>query len=170
MNTILKWGIIAAVGLISSFTVHFSTYTPNAESPFGKFFFMAAIFFLAFSIFFGLKKIKQDNINNFKIEFGLKSGLKIVLIGGLITALYLFVFFKWINPEILTAFFEINQSNLQALLADGTMSQEVYDQQIEGFKSFYAPFNQSSMSLMIMLFAGSFFTLITTILLKKLPI
>lgn len=94
-----------------------------------------------------------------------KSGIKVVGIAALMVSAFTYIYFRFIDHEIL------NQTiieNVEYLKEQGATQEEI-KQTEQGIEQFFSPFIQATSTLMFTLVGGAFFSLISSVVFGKFP-
>ncbi len=115
-------------------------------------------------LFFAMKSRKNDTLGGFmSYGQGFGTGMLIMVFGGLITAVYTFVFYSYIDPEFINKTLEISRTEM--LKKD--MSDEQIDQALEMSKKFMSPVMMTVFAYLASLFIGLIISLILAAVIKK---
>ncbi len=115
-------------------------------------------------LFFAMKSRKNDTLAGFmSFGQGFGTGMLIIVFGGLITALYTFVFYAYIDPEFVNKIMEVNRAEM--LKKD--MPDEQIEQALEMSKKFMTPIMMTIFGYFISLFFGLIISLILAAVTKR---
>lgn len=114
-------------------------------------------------IILGMKQFKKANMGYMSFSQGLKVGLGICLIGGVISMAYQLILSNFIDPEMMNKQLEIARFNMQEM----GMSQENIEAQIEMSKKFSGPGMQIAFGLIFAIFIGFLLSLFPALIMKK---
>jgi hypothetical protein len=115
-------------------------------------------------LFFAMKSRKNDTLNGFmSYGEGFGTGMLILVVGGLITSIYTFVFYTFIDTEFMTKMLEISRTEM--LKKD--MSDEQIEQALEMSKKFMSPIMMAVFGYLASLFIGLIISLILAAVTKK---
>ncbi|MFY8022260.1 MAG: DUF4199 domain-containing protein [Bacteroidia bacterium] len=115
-------------------------------------------------LFFAMKSRKNDTLNGFMTYGqGLGTGMLILLFGGLVTAVYTFVFYSYIDPEFIDKILETSRAEM--LKKD--MSDEQIDQALEMSKKFMSPIMMTIFAYLGSLFFGLIISLVLAAVTKR---
>lgn len=158
MPNAAKWGAIMGFGLIVMGLVFYLTGSIDLET--GQSGTMSTILSYVISIgalVLGIKAYKAINQGELTVGQAIIQGLLIALVGGIINAIYTYVFFTMLEPDIL-----VN-------MKDQVMEQSGGDaEQVEGIMdAFMSPGIMSAMVVVMKLFLGLFVGLITGLIMKS---
>lgn len=115
-------------------------------------------------MFFAMKSRKNDTLNGYMTYGqGLGTGMLIAIFGGLVTAVYTFVFYSYIDPEFIDKMLEISRTEM--LKKD--MSDEQIDQALEMSKKFMSPIMMTVFAYIGSLFFGLIISLVLAAVTKN---
>lgn len=115
-------------------------------------------------MFFAMKSRKNDTLNGYMTYGqGLGTGMLIAILGGLVTAVYTFVFYSYIDPEFIDKMLEISRAEM--LKKD--MSDEQIDQALEMSKKFMSPIMMTVFAYIGSLFFGLIISLVLAAVTKN---
>ena len=115
-------------------------------------------------MFFAMKSRKNDTLNGYMTYGqGLGTGMLIAIFGGLVTAVYTFVFYSYIDPEFIDKMLEISRTEM--LKKD--MSDEQIDQALEMSKKFKSPIMMTVFAYIGSLFFGLIISLVLAAVTKN---
>ncbi len=158
----INYGVILGVLLILVSVIFYAlgqTYKPS-------FVFSALQFIIPLVIIFmGIKQFRQLNGDALSLSEALKTGLGISLIGGIILAVYNFVFAKFIEPDYFVKVLEIQQN--QMIEANPNLSDEQIEMATEMSGMFANVWVMIGSAIMLSLFGGLIYSLISGLILKK---
>lgn len=119
---------------------------------------------LCIFIIIGIKSYRDEDLGGY-ISYGksLGTGTLISLFGGIITAIYLVLFFKYIAPDMIQ---RILDSTQQKLIEEG-MSDDKIEMAMSYTRKFMTPIWFFGLSLIGTAFMGFLFSLIISIFMKK---
>lgn len=161
MKASVRWGIIAAVGVVISFTAYYSQMDPAA----GKsvlVYLGIGILVLAASVFCGILFSRKENPEAFDLKEGLKAGLTVTLIALLAYGLYLFLYLKYFNPEVIQKLIDYRSG----LIRQSALSESQQEEQIANLTQMISPFKTVTLDILRLLFIGSISTFGTSFLMK----
>ncbi len=119
---------------------------------------------MATIIVLGIKKFKDVNGGFMTLGQGIKTGVGIALIGGVISIAYTIIFMTFIEPDSLEQGMEIAR---QKMLDNPNLSEEQIDAQMEMAKKFSGPGMIAAFGLLWTLFLGFVISLIGSAILQK---
>ncbi len=114
-------------------------------------------------IIIGINQFKKANGGYLSFGQGLKVGVGIALIGGIIGMIYNLILTNVIDPDTAAKQLEYAKGKM---VARG-MTQEEISRQVEGMKMFSGPAIQIAMGLIFSLVLGFLLSLIPTLVMKK---
>ena len=110
-----------------------------------------------------LMDYKKANGGFMTVSDGLKIGMGLALIGGIISMLFNFLLTKVIDPEMQAKAMQL----AEAQMVDRGMSKEQIEASLEMAKKFQAPWIQAAFGLIFSIFFGFILTLIPALIMKK---
>jgi len=122
------------------------------------------IIFIA-AIIMGIIKYKALNNNILSLGQAMKVGVGIALIGGIISAIYTFIFFSFIEPDMITQI--ATTAEEQMIEQNPEMSDDQIDAAMGITKMFMTPFMITTITIIGSLFMGTIIALIGGLILKK---
>jgi len=159
----INYGLILGVLTI---IVNIAAYMANGismERPFWE----KALGWIVFIgvIFMSIKKFREANNGNLKIGQAIKTGIGVALIGGIITGIYVFIFFNFVEPTALDTILEMTQEKV--LEQNPDMSDEQMDMTLKMTKMFMSPTAMIFMTIIGNLIMGLIVSLISGLILKR---
>jgi hypothetical protein len=134
----------------------------NAYEPHWSINILSIGLMIAFMVL-GIKKVKESNEGLLSLGEGLKTGLGIALISGIVGIIYFLLFVNFIDPDFFTTIATIQEQKW----LDANMT----DEQIEGAKAMMAkmsgPGITSSFMIVFTLFIGFIISLIAGLAMKQ---
>jgi len=112
----------------------------------------------------GIKKFKELNGGFLTLGQGLKTGIAIALIGGVISIIYTLIFMNFIEPDFMEKSMELAR---QKMLDNPNLSEEQMEQAIEMQKKFSGPAMIAAFGLIWTLFLGFIISLISSLIMQK---
>jgi amino acid transporter len=119
---------------------------------------------MAAIIVFGIKKYKEANGGLLSLGEGLKTGVGIALIGGVISIIYTIIFMTYIEPDFMENTMELAR---QKMMDNPNMSEETIDAAINMQKKFSSPAMIAGFGLLWVAFLGFVISLIASLIMKK---
>jgi len=119
---------------------------------------------MATIIILGIKKYKEVNGGFMTLGQGIKTGVGIALIGGVISIIYTLIFITFIEPDSLEKGMEIAR---QKMLDNPNLSEEQIDAQMAMAEKFSGPGMIAAFGLLWTLFLGFIISLIGSAILQK---
>jgi len=156
----MNFGAIAGFGIILfSLLLYFLNLQENTALAFIVFLILIAVIYLG-------TKYLRDKIMNGSISYGraLGSGTAISLFASVIVAFYMFLFFKFIDPEAIERYMSMQEDRLYN---QPGMTEEQINMAMEMTRKFSTPFTMAIGAIFSYVFWGFLFSLITSIFLKK---
>jgi len=162
MNNALKWGGIMGVALVILNLALYMAGMINEET--GSSGVLGAVLSYVFSIVpivLGIKAYKDAQDGYLTVGDGVKQGMLIGIIGGLIMAVYFFVFYAMIAPELL----EVMKDH--ALSQQSGMDDDQADFMSSTMGIFFSPGVMAGMTVLMKFFLGLFVGLITAAVIQN---
>ncbi len=159
---ILKYGILFGIAsVILSFIIY---KTGNYVKQ--NLFHSTILFFITITaIMIGLIIFKKKNKGYISLSEGLKIGIGISIIGGLIAVLWKILLLKVIDPEIINI---ITENHFKRIVENSTdFTQENLDKQIAIVQEYTSPFTMVWTALAEDLFVGFLLSLIGGLIIRK---
>ncbi len=119
---------------------------------------------MATIIVLGIKKYKEMNGGFMTLGQGIKTGVGIALIGGIISIIYTLIFITFIEPDSLEQGMEIAR---QKMMDNPNLSEEQIEAQMEMAEKFSGPGIIAAFGLLWTLFLGFIISLIGSAILQK---
>jgi len=116
-------------------------------------------------IIFGLSQFKKANGGFMTFGQGLKIGVGICLIGGIISMIFQLILANVIDPEMLNKQLEIAKVQMQ----ERGMTPAQIEAQISTSRKFSTPVFQIALGLIFSIFSGFILSLIPALVMKKAP-
>ncbi|TYP71683.1 DUF4199 domain-containing protein [Aquimarina intermedia] len=117
------------------------------------------------AIVYGIKAYKTANGGFLTLGEGIKVGIGIALVGGLISVVWTLLLMQVIEPDMMERMAEVSREKMQEQYPDFT--QEQLDQSAAMAEKFSSPFIISAFSLLFNLFFGFIFALIASLVMQK---
>ena len=114
-------------------------------------------------IYMGEKAFRTSNQGYLTFGEGLKIGMGISVVGGIIAIIYQQIFMNFIEPDFMTNMMEITRQKL----VEQNMSSEQIDQAMEMSQKFTGPGMQIAVGIIGILFFGFIISLIGGLIMKK---
>ena len=162
-SIMINYGLILGILTILVNVIAYMTNGISMERPFWE----KALGWIVFIgvIFMAIKKFREANNGNLKIGQAIKTGLGVALIGGIITGIYVFIFFNYIEPGALDTIMEMTQEKM--LEQNPDMSDEQMEMALKMTKVFMSPTSMIFMTIIGNLIMGLVVSLISGLILKK---
>ncbi|MGB5820156.1 MAG: DUF4199 domain-containing protein [Saonia sp.] len=126
-------------------------------------FIVSLVLMLAFVIM-GMVQFKRANQGLMSFGQGLKIGVGVCLIGGVIGIVFNLLMTNVIDPETIEKALEYQKGQL---IASGDLTSERIEAQIEGQKKFSTPFWQVTFGLLFSVILGFLLSLLPALVIKK---
>jgi hypothetical protein len=134
----------------------------NAYEPHWSINILSIGLMIAFMVL-GIKKVKESNEGLLSLGEGLKTGMGIALISGIVGIIYFLLFVNFIDPDFFT--------NIATIQEQKWLDANMTDEQIEGAKAMMAkmsgPGITSSFMIVFTLFIGFIISLIAGLAMKQ---
>jgi hypothetical protein len=96
-----------------------------------------------------------------ELSDGMKTGLGVAGISGLIFSIAVYIYFKWVVPDLMLAYAEKAKTYLES---QGATAEEIKNRLVD-----FDPSRQAVMTLSFMIVSGAIITLIISLVMKKRP-
>ncbi len=162
-QTIINYGLIlGAASIILSAGIYAAGINLMEQPTWVKI--LSYVIFIV-SIIAGIKKYRDLNNNYLTLGQAMKVGIGIALVGGILSAIYTYIFFSFIDPEIITQI----MANAEEKMLDQNpdMTEEQIEMGTKVAKMFMSPFALSTMAIIGSLIMGAIISLIGGLILKK---
>lgn len=159
-NKAMFWGFIVGVASVTITTL--SYVTDNMESSF-MWLFSMAIYIGGITLCARAFKKSSPESEPFPYSRALGLGVATMLFASIILAVYNFVLYKFIAPDLIE---KILTASEEQALRMGT-NEDMIEQQMEFFRNLYTPFFMSIGSIFGGVFWGLIISLVTSIFLQK---
>ncbi len=116
------------------------------------------IVFLAVPIGVFVSKLNNEG-DIFLFQDAFKSGIKVVGIAAVIVAVFTYIYFKFIDYEIVA---EVIRQNVEFMESSQATEKEIKEAE-EGIRQFFSPFIQATSTLMFSMIGGGVFSLISAV-------
>jgi len=150
--------ILGLLGIIWALIMWFLDQSTNRT--------MGWIFFviLIIGLFFGIKSYRDKYLNGF-ITYGqsLGAGVIIMLYYSIISAIFTYILYKWIDPNLTEKMLALSEEQL----VERGMAEGVIEQSMQIQKKFMTPLVISISSIFSGVFFGTIFSLIISLFTKK---
>ncbi|MCO4294196.1 DUF4199 domain-containing protein [Solitalea sp. MAHUQ-68] len=159
LKTALKYGLYMGLGIIIFSLIMYTMSVPLDS----KLYYIQYGVYIA-AIWFGIKYHRDIDLGGYmSYGRGLGCGTLIALVGGIIGAVYSFILFKYIDPDLVNQIFAVQE---KSMLESG-QSQEQVDQAINMSKKFMTPAMMGTIGVVVSLFSGFIVSLVLAFILKK---
>lgn len=161
MNPAVLWGLIGGFGLI---LVSILTYLLNVHSHSSIIFIFYGI--LIFSIVMGITGKKNAETESY-FPFGkaFVTGIIVTAIASLIGSIYTFIFYKYIDPELMQLILEQSKQTIY----DQNMSEIEENQSIRFIEFFVSPAIMAISSFIVYCIVGLIVSVIASLFVKTNP-
>ncbi len=116
---------------------------------------------------YGIKAYKNENAGFLTLGQGLKTGLAISLVAGIIAVIFNYIFMNFIDPDFVTKTLEFSRQ--QMIEANPNMTQKDLDRAMDMSAKFMSPWIMSAIALMLTLFFGFIISLIASLIMRREP-
>jgi len=160
-SVVYKFGlIIGLVAIIYSILLYLLDLSMNKALGYVNYVFLIG------GIVWGLKTYRDQGLNGF-ISFGkaFTTGFYISVVAGVISAIWAFIFFKFINPE----FVEIILQETETQMMEQGQSEEVIEQTLKYTRMFMKPSLMAFWSFLFNIIGGAILSLIIGAIMRKDP-
>jgi len=160
-NHSLMWGVILGIVLIVySLILYFLDLSTNRALGY------VTWLITIIAVFYAMK-IYRDNVNQGVLSFGnaFVIGLLVCIISGLISAVFAYIQFSVLSPELIDKMIQIGE---EKLLSRG-MSDEMVEQSLAMSRKFMTPTMISIMAFVMSAIFGAILSLILAAIVKKEP-
>ncbi len=158
----INYGLILGVLTIIVQVIAYMTNGMATERPFWE----KALGWIVFIgvLFIAIKKFREANNGNLKVGQAIKTGIGVALIGAVITAVYVFIFFNFIEPTALDTMLEMAQEKM--LEQNPDMTEEQMEIAVKWTKMFMSPTAMIFFTILGNLLFGLIVSLISGLILK----
>lgn len=164
MLPVLRYAFIAAFLVIGCKLIVF--FTHSQFTTFGIYSGLISLVLIIIPIFLAIKYKRDKELGGFiTLKEVMKTGLFIAVIAGLLNAVFIFFYYKFIDHETLAQLTEQTES----FMKKANNPQSEIDIQIISLKEFYSPFKQATGVLTGVLVAGILLSFICSTFLVKNP-
>jgi hypothetical protein len=124
--------------------------------------FLAGFPFMLFCLIMAMRKIRRITDKHFDFGAAFKVGLGVSAIAGLINGIANYVYFKWINPELVMRMAEAARPTL----VKHNLSPEAINEQLDSYMSHF-PFTAMTYRFVVTIFIGAALSLILALFLRQ---
>lgn len=157
-----NYGLMLGVALVLLSVISYAlgqTYNPNII-------FSVLQYIIPFVvIFLGIKAFRALNNESLTLGEAIKTGLGVSLIGGIILAIYMFVFLQFVEPDFFTKMAETVQAKI--IESNPNLSDEQIEQTVAMSQKFSNVWVTVASTIMMSLFGGLIYSLICGLILKR---
>ena len=163
MKPVLKYAFFAA-GLIIA--TKMAVFFLHAQfTGFGRMSGLASLFLLILPLSIAFIQKKKENGGFLTLKQLMRTGLGICLLASLLVGLFNFLYFRFIDLEIINYYLEENARYMRSINQSETEIQTV----LEKIKEFYSPMSQATGTLIGVLGAGALISFFMSPLIVKNP-
>jgi len=164
MKSLSRYSLLASFLVIA--TKLFVYFTHSQFTKFGIYSGLISLLLIIAPLFLAIKNKRDKEQGGYiTLKEVMKTGLFIAVITGMLNALFIFFYYKFIDHETLAQLIEQTESFMKK--ANNTQSE--IDIQIISLKEFYSPFKQATGVLTGILIAGILLSFICSTFLVKNP-
>lgn len=124
--------------------------------------FLAGFPFMLFCLIMAMRKIRRITDKHFDFGEAFKVGLGVSAIAGLINGAANYIYFKWINPELVARMAEAARPTL----IKHNLSPEAISEQLDSYMSHF-PFTAMTYRFVVTIFIGAALSLILALFLRQ---
>lgn len=158
-KTAVTYGVYMGLGLIVFSLIMYVLEVPlDSKLHYVQYFIYIAV------IYFGIKHHRDQDLGGYiTYARGLGCGTLIAAVGGIIMAVYTFILFKYIDPDLVNQIFAAQEKQM----LESGQSQEQVDKMISMSKGFMQPWMMGLIVVPTVIFSGFILSLIIAALHKK---
>lgn len=159
-NVMINYGLLLAFFSILVSVINFAfgnAYEPHWSIN------VITLIAMVVAIVLGIKEYKKQNNGFLSLGQGLKIGVGIALISAIISAIYIFIFAKFIEPNFVDNIIELQR---QKFLEDPNMSEEMIDTIGKNTKDYFYAYTIGSI-LIFSIFLGFVVSLIASLVMQR---
>jgi cobalamin synthase len=165
MSISFRWGVIALVALITSFTARYSMFDPldpGKSLPY----LIVALFALFACIMVSLVLNRRATPAEFDAKKGLQEGMKTALLALVLYSIYSYIYLSYLNPAVIENLVLARTTEITNSAMDPNQQTEA----LEAIKNQITPFKEVTSKLLILLSIAMSSTLFGTIIVRRFPI
>lgn len=121
--------------------------------------------FMIIFIVLGIKSFKKDNGSFLSLGEAIKVGLAISVIAGIIGAIYNYVFMNFIEPDFVAQMLEVTRE--QMIEQNPSITEDQLEMSLSITEKFMSPVIMAAFGIIITLFFGFIFSLISGLIMKQ---
>lgn len=165
ISSSIKYALFAALLVIACKLIVF--FTHSQFTKFGIYSGLISLFLIIIPLFLAIKNKRNKELGGFiTLKEVMKTGLFISVCAGMLNAVFIFFYYKFIDHETLAQLIE----QTETFMKNANNSQSEIDIQIISLKEFYSPFKQATGVLTGVLVAGIILSFVcSTFLVKNHP-
>lgn len=123
--------------------------------------------------YMGIRQQRMLSDEDFTFVMDLKAGMRVAGFYGLLVAVFVFIYYSWINPYYFEQLLATRADEMARVYAENGIPQEEITKHIEQFKSFNAQFMSplpwANMTLFALVFLGAFYSSILALIIRRFP-
>ena len=165
MRLSVKYGI--AAGLLSGSLFYSEYFTGMFETSNGLYSLLLSFLILIMFIFLSIQSQFNHHNNGtpFTVRKGIKEGMVVTALTAIILAVFTYVFFWAIAPEILENTIAVNEEYIR----EKNLSEEETQKRIDGLHTMASPFIESSKAIFRTMIMGGLSSLVLALVVVKNP-
>ncbi len=153
----LKYGLILG-GAVSIYSAILNQIGMGTDQTVAS----IAYLFIPIVLFFAMKE-KRALLGHLSFGQGFGMGALVSLLGSIIISVFIYVYFTFLNPDIIQVIIETTETNLYSRGMDDDQVEQILEMQ----KPFFTPGWMSFFSLLIYTIVGVIFSLIVALVVKQ---
>lgn len=165
MSVSARWGLIALVGLATSFTAYYSQYNPK-EPHTTTIYLALGLALLVACVFISIFQTRRQYKAAFSTKIGLQEGMKTALLAITLYSLYNYFYLSSFNPAVIESIIAAQTDMVNA----ANLSDADKAARIANLTNEVTPFKKVTQDLLRLLSVSSMTALMGTIIVKKFPI
>lgn len=163
MKNFLKWGLIIVMVNVVLNLIGLATSDPaemlktGEQSALSQGLYWGAIIISLACLFLGIKEKRDTDPSDFTFGRGWVEGLLISLIGAVFSAIWVYIFFAFVSPELLDA---IREQAITQMNQNPEMTTEAAEQATSMMDLMFSPTSFAIWTIVMYALGGMFFSLI----------
>lgn len=155
-----RYGLLS--GLVFALCLFTLSLAKNPDQETINYAFLAGFPFMLFCLIMAMRKIRRTTDKHFDFGEAFKVGLGVSAIAGLINGVANYIYFKWINSELVVRMAEA----ARPLLVKHNLPPEVINDQLSSYMSRF-PFTVMTFRFVLTIFVGAVLSLILALFLRQ---
>jgi hypothetical protein len=155
-----RYGLLS--GLVFALCLFTLSLAKNPDQETINYAFLAGFPFMLFCLIMAMRKIRRTTDKHFDFGEAFKVGLGVSAIAGLINGLANYIYFKWINSELVSRMAEAAKPTL----IKQNLSPEIIQERLDTFMSHF-PFTAMTYRFVMTIFIGAVLSLILALFLRQ---